>query len=491
LCYIFGVKTQENALKQAEQPVFHKVAENLYRLESSNGYYALVKKAGKQFRRSLKTKDRKLAERRLKELKAQIGVLTVAKDDAKLTFKEVADAWNDATKHSIEESTEQRRKTCIENLAGYFKDLSVRNITVRDCEQWAAKRGAGAAAQTFAHELGVMKSAFKYALKHGFILSNPAVEIKRKKISNCKIQTPSRDQFQQIVAQMRFSDGREDSQEQAKDGADLVEFLAYSGARIGEAHATIWKDARFDTGEIWIHGKKSEASDRLVPMSKALRFFLERLKQEINPKLSDSIVKVKSAKRSLRRACKKLGLPVFTHHDFRHYFATTCIEEGVDIPTVSRWLGHADGGALAMKRYGHLRREHSLAMMQRVNFEPKGPDNIIPLPKYGEIVSTHIDGLELKKAIAKAKAKYRYPWWASENHHEVFWGQLNETVQIVPKEKFLEAAKQAMSREVFESELADPQSLVEEFKERVSPSVLDAIAAKIQKATNMGQEKIS
>jgi hypothetical protein len=29
-------------------------------------------------------------------------------------------------------------------------------------------------------------------------------------------------------------------------------------------------------------------------------------------------------------------------------FATRCIESGVDIPTVSRWLGHKDGGALAM-----------------------------------------------------------------------------------------------------------------------------------------------
>lgn len=485
------MKTKQNIAKPAEQPVFHKVAENLYRLESSSGYYALIKKAGKQFRRSLRTKDRKLAERRLKELKAQIGVLTVAKDDAKLTFKEVADAWNDATKHSIEGSSETRRKTCIQNLADYFTDSSIRNITVRGCEQWAAKRGAEAAAQTFAHELGVMKSTFKYALKHGFILSNPAAEIKRKKISNCKIQTPSRDQFQQIVAQMRFSDGREDSQEKAKDGADLVEFLAYSGSRVGEAQFAIWKDARFDTGEIWIHGKKSEASDRLIPTSKALRLFLERLKKETNPKLSDSIIKVKSAKRSLARACKKLELPIFTHHDFRHYFATTCIEEGVDIPTVSRWLGHADGGALAMKRYGHLRREHSLAMMQRVNFEPKLPDNIIPLPKNGEIVSTQIDGIELKKAVAKAKAQYRYPWWASENYHEVFWGQLNEAVQIVPKEKLLEAAKQAMAREVFESELTDPQSLIEEFKERISPSMLDAIVAKIQKATNTAQEKIS
>jgi hypothetical protein len=42
----------------------------------------------------------------------------------------------------------------------------------------------------------------------------------------------------------------------------------------------------------------------------------------------------------------------------------------VDIPTVSRWLGHNDGGALAMKTYGHLRREHSIAQAQRVTFTP-------------------------------------------------------------------------------------------------------------------------
>jgi integrase len=52
----------------------------------------------------------------------------------------------------------------------------------------------------------------------------------------------------------------------------------------------------------------------------------------------------------------------------RHLFATRCIESGVDIPTVSRWLGHVDGGALAMKTYGHLRREHSAAMAQKVKF---------------------------------------------------------------------------------------------------------------------------
>jgi len=53
------------------------------------GYYALVKRAGKQFRRSFKTKDRKLAERLLIDLKAKIGALRIS-DDADLNFRQVA-----------------------------------------------------------------------------------------------------------------------------------------------------------------------------------------------------------------------------------------------------------------------------------------------------------------------------------------------------------------------------------------------------------------
>jgi integrase len=51
-----------------------------------------------------------------------------------------------------------------------------------------------------------------------------------------------------------------------------------------------------------------------------------------------------------------------------HLFATRHIEAGADIPTVSRWLGHKDGGALAMRVYGHLRDEHSQKMAKRVTF---------------------------------------------------------------------------------------------------------------------------
>jgi hypothetical protein len=52
----------------------------------------LVKRGDKQFRRSLKTKDRKLADRRLAEYRAQVDNLTTS-DDARLSFDAIARRW--------------------------------------------------------------------------------------------------------------------------------------------------------------------------------------------------------------------------------------------------------------------------------------------------------------------------------------------------------------------------------------------------------------
>ena len=118
------------------------------------------------------------------------------------------------------------------------------------------------------------------------------------------------------------------------------------------------------------HGTKN-GEERTVPMTRALRELLLRIRTIRGAAgLEETVAEVKDTKTALRNACTRLKSAQFTHHDFRHLFATTCIESGVDIPTVSRWLGHKDGGALAMRVYGHLRQEHSRAQVKKVSFEP-------------------------------------------------------------------------------------------------------------------------
>lgn len=356
--------------KSARKVVFHRVAENLYRLESSGGYYALLKKADKQFRRSLKTKDRKLAERRLAELRAQVGQLRIT-DEATESFAEIAKRWMDSTKHTLKASSITRRETCIKNLTPYFEGVTIRNIQPQHCERWVTARASEIAPQTMAHELNVMRAVFEYALSLGLMLSNPARHIKRKKVVTARIEIPTKEQFKKLLETVRQSDGRADSQMKSRPGADLVELLAYSGCRLNEGASIRWRDADLEKNTLTVTGGERGTKNheqRTIPMTDALRALLLRLKAERHPRPEHFISQIDSAKKCLQTACRNLSYPQFTHHDFRHFFATTCIESGVDIPTVSRWLGHKDGGALAMKVYGHLRQEHSAAAIKRVTF---------------------------------------------------------------------------------------------------------------------------
>ena len=114
-------------------------------------------------------------------------------------------------------------------------------------------------------------------------------------------------------------------------------------------------------------------------MNDALRQLLAGLRAETNAPPGDFIVKTKSARKCIDTATRRLGLPHLTHHALRHFWATTAIESGGDIPTVAKMLGHKDGGALLMKTYGHLRQEHAYAVAKRINFGTEQPANVVTL----------------------------------------------------------------------------------------------------------------
>jgi integrase len=161
----------------------------------------------------------------------------------------------------------------------------------------------------------------------------------------------------------------------SRDCADFLRGLAFTGCRKSEAAEIEWRDVDFVAGEIVVRGDAVTGTKnwtvRRVPMIPDARGLFERMRSERpDEPLSAQVFRVNEAQNAINSAVRKLDIPRITHHDLRHLFATICIESGVDIPTVSRWLGHKDGGALAMKTYGHLRREHSITQAQKVSFAP-------------------------------------------------------------------------------------------------------------------------
>jgi hypothetical protein len=114
---------------------------------------------------------------------------------------------------------------------------------------------------------------------------------------------------------------------------------------------------------------RQKGAVRWMALNSSSRQLLEEMRAERAKESSDkTVMQVFECQKSIDRAAKPVGAKRITHHDLRHLFATRGIEAGVDIPTVSRWLGHQNGGALCMKTYGHLRDEHSLNEAQKVSF---------------------------------------------------------------------------------------------------------------------------
>ena len=490
LFYTIGVKTSSS---ENTDPRWQKTpVANLMRHVQSGNYYARIRVRGKLIWKSLKTDRISVAKLRLGDFhkeERQRAAAHQAVARGKMTFGAALETYRERLKgdYSLKDRSkvfrEERIAALLKSWAG-LEQTDVAQISKTDCLDWAARFGTTASPSSFNNTVGTLKLVLDIAVEAGARYDSPATHIKRQRIRQKILHLPSQEKFPELVETIQRADGA-----WGRKCADLVEFLAYSGCRKGEAARVEGRHCDFGKGEITIHGDPVTGTKnwevRRVPMIADMRRLLGRIKNERGEKefLANLLMRVRECQGAINTACKKLGIARFTHHDLRHLFATRCIESAVDIPTVSRWLGHKDGGALAMKTYGHLRDQHSANMAQKVVFTEVA-SNVVPLPLNGAAVQNGHSAVIMttpdKKAIAGAKAKYNFPWWASKNPAETFWGQLNEAVQIVPLGKFHECAKQAMGREVFADELGDREALREEFIARIPRATLGELIGKIQ-----------
>jgi integrase len=381
------------------QHALQHAGENLYRNQSSGIYYALFKRDGKQIRRSLKTTDKELARRKLSSLREQVQRLTA--DDAKtLRFAEykvdektgeptdeliggLAKRWFDVATAGLKPSSRERRLVAIKSLSPAFQALTVRSITLRHVENWYSKRSQERAAQTVNIEVETLRGILAYACKHGLLLDNPAMGLKRLRLTSKAMVCPTREQFKGILESMRCNKGKRD----AAESADMVEFLGYSGWRVGEARNLHWQHVNFELGQITIVGdeqtgtknRKAKTVPMSVPLVRLLQCLLDHSEQPVEP--TGRVFAIENPRKAIATACKALGYPSFTVHALRHFFITNAIEAGLDFRAVAGLVNHSDGGALLARRYAHLRDTHLTASVKKLTFDANGeePKNVVAI----------------------------------------------------------------------------------------------------------------
>lgn len=359
------MKTAKQKPPKKTESQWARVAECLYRNRSSGTYYAWVKRGGKQIRKSLLTQDRKLAERALKEFREKAGLIDHKSDLRDVTFEGLGKKWLKIRFTRLKPSAAKRIGGCMDRLNEVFGRYRIRDINESACERWELKRSQEVSASTFNKEKEVLNGLFGYAIEKGLLIADPSRRVKRRKLSTKEILIPSRDQFTALVKQLRSMDVR------YQNAADLVELLAVSGMRLGEATRIRWREVNFDQGSFTVSGGKAGTKNReirFVPLFPSMRRLLEvfRAKREIEEEAE--LIPINDAKNALMSACRKANLPNFTHHSMRHFFVSNAIEAGIDFKTIAAWVGHKDGGLLVAKTYGHLRDSHSMEMAKLMDF---------------------------------------------------------------------------------------------------------------------------
>ena len=351
---------------------------NLIRYKPSKKYFARIRISGKLIRRSLKTSVLSVAKLRLGDLEKkerQLAEHQTAAADGRMSFGDALDIYEqrlkgDASlKPRTREYHEQRIKALLRSWPE-LKQTELRNITKSDCLNWSPTFSQGRSPTAFNHTVGILPEILEIGVESGVRYDNPARFVKRLSERSEKPHLPEINQFEQFVTEIENGGGGF-----SKSCADLVRFMAFGGFRKTEAANICWSDCDFARGKIAVKGDPvtgtKNGESREVPMIPDMHRLLERLRSECGDEAPDApVMRVRECQKAMDRAAHVIGMRRVTHHDLRHLFATRAIEAGVDIPTVSRWLGHKDGGALAMKAYGHLRDHHSVEMAQKVTFSP-------------------------------------------------------------------------------------------------------------------------
>ncbi len=260
------------------------------------------------------------------------------------------------------ELSEQERKDALAQL----DSMKANTITKEVCEVWQTRYSSQYSPTVFNNTLNTLRRVLELAgLSRD---NNPAYDVGRLDILDKPIRLPSANQFDRIISLVESSGAA-----QAKDCADLIRFLAFTGTRISEAKKAVWSDVDWQENTLQIHcvkvrGAHDNDVTRVIPLNPALKQYLERLHLEQKPQPTDRICILSECQGALTRACKLVGCNRLTHHDLRHYFVTKCLQAGVDVFTLAKWVGHRDNGKLLLKVYSHLQAEHSQSMAAKVTF---------------------------------------------------------------------------------------------------------------------------
>jgi integrase len=342
----------------------------LYEYIPNGVYHARVKHGGRVHRESLQTKDLAFARRKLARFKERLE--RTDPRYGKITLVEWLERHYFPTLTNSPGALAAKQRIISKVKAHWFKARSqpMRDVKESEVLTFLNAQYGGWSVSYWNSALALIRAAFFMAEKDRVIMENPAADIAWRKRKQPIRLTPTFEQFQQIVTDVR---GQVFNRE-AEDSGDFIEFMGLAGLGQAEVAAIKRCHVDLDAQQIGIYRQKTTASF-FIPIFPQLRPLVEKLCQGKKP--NDRLFTVGQARKALANACTRLEFPHFTQRSLRRMFTTRAIERGVDVKVIATWQGHKDGGKLILETYSHVRPEHSTRMAALMTTDE--PPNVIPM----------------------------------------------------------------------------------------------------------------
>lgn len=312
----------------------------------------------------------------------------------RFTFEAIVDDYISHVRVYLQETSLRNNQRIIDKyIHPTFKGKFIDQITKLDLRQWMDSIYQINKSVKYKNDiLRMMRVIFSHAQEYFNIEHNPTdvlKTIKRSKSTTSQVKVWEISEFNKFISTFNTHDFYEFT------FSVFFTFLYWTGLRRGEAKALRFSDFDFKNSRVRINksatnkitGKglviqypKTESSIRVIDVDRVTMSLIKKLRNirnQYDDYSEDSYVFVRRGNHLMpladttiesrkNRAVQLAGIKNIRIHDFRHSHASVMIANNIDLPVISRRMGHSSID-MTIKVYTHILPSSSEAAKNKLN----------------------------------------------------------------------------------------------------------------------------
>ena len=327
--------------------------------KNPNGYYSVLwQEEGKQRRKSLKTKEIRIAKKRFHAFKRDLALNKIVPINGvtlKATIAEFKTEFLDHVDAKLATSTYECYATAINKAIGCWGDIPLGHVTPRHLDRLVKDMiRAGLAIATVNKNMRHLKRTLKQSYEWEYI---------EKPLKFPKpIKEPKKQRFLQAPELQKILDEIHDP-----ELTDVVLLALYTGLRSTEIIRLKSYDIDNPEGFLRISSDQKSKNENRIPINKTARIILERCRGRGGKKLVRFQTR-QTISKFFKRAVRAAGMEDPRFHDLRHTFGSHLAMLGENEKTIQDLMRHESMASTMV--YTHVSPEHLIEASNRVNFGP-------------------------------------------------------------------------------------------------------------------------